>query len=125
MARNKPQLWQQVQDSMTKRALEEITNSILDGAVPSGTIIIWDQGPSCPIGYRRDDTYAGVFMKGAESGLSPGATGGAATATTSADSSNLLVNTGTGGGYSLAVAGHSHTVGTLPPFKEVLFCRKL
>jgi hypothetical protein len=58
---------------------ERVPTEQLPGlAIPTGTVILWDQSNECPAGYTRAGTFDGRWLRGSSS---PGGTGGAETHT--------------------------------------------
>jgi hypothetical protein len=103
------------------------------GTVPPGAIILW-AGSSCPAGWSRFAALDGKFPRGA---ASYGGTGGAAThAHAYSDTTGQSSRSERGaGGPTLpnfySPPDHTHSLGgntddasSLPPYLDILFCRK-
>jgi hypothetical protein len=146
-------IWTKVADAAVRAALREQNDTLLKlvrdlnaGALGSGTpqfgIILWDQSTSCPTGYTVATEYEGVFPRGTPAGGTVGATGGSdththgtggtgtgagSTSTTGSTSAGTNMKDGTGTTITLSNFPHNHNISqatTLPPYRQVLFCRK-
>jgi hypothetical protein len=105
------------------------------GGVPEGAIILWDQTGECPNGYEEAAEFRARYPVGADvAGTTsliddaPGVSGGdedfrtdnAGTSSISLQANTICSNTTS---CALARRGHRHTF--VPPYRTVLFCRRL
>lgn len=141
----------QVLTAISGTEAEWQTPAAIPDAIPTGAIIIW-KGNTCPAGWIRDDDFASLFLMGAPAGQNPGGTGGSATHShdigghthsfsgstgyveyhgngstfvTSASSSTSASHRHGFSGNTDAAVGDTAAASTLPPYRTVLFCRKV
>ncbi len=102
-------------DGETIRVSDIDFDSLGAGPIPQFGIIIWDQSNTCPTGFTRHSAFDGRFVKGEST---RGGTGG------TSDHTHTASGTGSEVVDGLNQENNIDSVSHLPPFYNVLFCRK-